>query len=426
MMVESAAGLPARKSNARGSRGSDLASIESRLSDLLSSEDIQYPLSQFVLMGTLRVVALIQILEARWTQSKAALARMSDAADGFAILCDSLGIPARRDMIAPDLAAAFTSHVETIKKNVVKSSFWSGQVLEHYGRDCAIAYGVGELLVAASYLASAVHVAQGLDAQKGQESFSRREARQSRELVSGMLQTFRRAEPWLRRELGSGGADWMFEAIEKFEGSDDDRTRFQSLHVNVAAVMHAIVPAHGGIIQRAERARELVKELSRCRRGRAGWQAYERISLKIARFLFVPPQRRILCQARRSDGRARRDIVIVNTASGGFWNHIRDEFSSKNIIIECKNNSGPVTARDLNQVRAYAQRRSIGKFAMIFCRESGGESAASCVRDLYQDSGIMTLIVGDEELKKMICARVYLGSADVVLEDLKSDFEIAF
>jgi hypothetical protein len=202
--------------------------------------------------------------------------------------------------------------------------------------------------------------------------------------------------------------------------------RFRELDARTAQIVDSLVPHYFFIGQSLEYARKTILELHNCPPGRATWRTYEDICIRALRLLFVPPFRKVMIQSRTANGHQRRDAVLPNNQFEGFWRLIRDEFNSRHIICEFKNSSRPVSKNDLNQLRIYLSRPTIGRFGLLFARNRVDEGLIQARREAYAESGILVLLITDQVLTTLLRARAFNGSAEFVLEEMKAHFELTY
>src|SRR5206468_2614020 len=80
----------------------------------------------------------------------------------------------------------------------------------------------------------------------------------------------------------------------------------------------------------------------------------------------------------------RRDIVATNMATGGFWRRIREDYESRQIVIEVKNYA-ELKPDDFRQVLSYSGR-DYGRFSLIVNRaetEGLGDGERGWIREMF-------------------------------------------
>ncbi|MDC7783913.1 restriction endonuclease [Priestia megaterium] len=180
--------------------------------------------------------------------------------------------------------------------------------------------------------------------------------------------------------------------------------------------------------QRLKRGRKLLEELKLCPPGHGDWRKYENICFKILREMFVPPFKKVIEQRSTESRDQRRDAVLPlnNHSYGDFWSVIKEEFNSKHIIVEFKNYKEPIKKDQLNQLRLYLSRPTIGRFGILINRFEFSKELLNARRRAFEESKILILLLDDEMLKELLYTYIYLGKAESYLEDLKTDFDLSY
>ena len=191
-------------------------------------------------------------------------------------------------------------------------------------------------------------------------------------------------------------------------------------------VFNSLYPEYNELLERLKRAEQLTEELKRCKSGQANWRKYEKLGIRILRFLFMPPFKRVLEQSRTEAGDTRRDAVLPNNQYGGFWQLIRDEFDSRHIVCEFKNYFTKTSKVQLNQLRLYLSKPTVGRFGLLFIRHTPSPQLLVARCRAYEESHILILILSDELVKQMLKMRAFTGRPENILEDLKIQFELSY
>jgi hypothetical protein len=216
--------------------------------------------------------------------------------------------------------------------------------------------------------------------------------------------------------------------IEKLGQEDKTNHRdYQKIYGISAEIVNNIGLDYGEIDYNLKRSKKLSDSLDACPRGDNDWKEYEQIAEECLRYLFLPSFNRIYAQHRTEKRFQVRDAIIPNTHKEGFWGQIKDEFDSKNIVVEFKNVSGDkLDQRALNQLSLYLAKKTIGRFGLLFVREKPGRSLLWAQREAYMDlRNMLILIIDDNLLKKLMICRALIGSCEVLLQKEKLKFELA-
>ena len=161
--------------------------------------------------------------------------------------------------------------------------------------------------------------------------------------------TIRQIEAY--REAGSFDA-----AVLVFPGRlrEHDRAAFEDARIEVWDLDH-VAATFAGEIQRQSASPltrlffqsesvpsrtdsdDLIRRLQRCPPGRSHWVEFQRIIKDAFERLFVPPLERVIGESANASGADRRDVILPNHASGGFWKSMRDSYKADYIVVEAKN-----------------------------------------------------------------------------------------
>jgi CheY-like chemotaxis protein len=176
----------------------------------------------------------------------------------------------------------------------------------------------------------------------------------------------------------------------------------------------------------ADRSHALLARLKSCGHGRKDAKEFESLCVNLLEYLFVPPLARVIAQSARADGHDIRDALLPNTASGYFWESIRREFDAKHLVVEFKNYAAAVGKDEVNQLRQYLSRKSLGRFGLLLSRRPPSSSALTARADAYSGQSILILFVDDSTVEQLVHARSQGRDPSGILQELKERFEIAY
>jgi hypothetical protein len=130
---------------------------------------------------------------------------------------------------------------------------------------------------------------------------------------------------------------------------------------------------------------EVLGELTAVPHGRDGAQSFEKWVLRVVQILFQGSLTNF--EAKPNPGAvSQRDIVATNMADRGFWQRVRQDYGSRQVIIEAKNYAD-LTNDDLRQVLSYSVGE-YGRFAIIVFRsedEGVSEKVRAWLRAVYHE-----------------------------------------
>jgi hypothetical protein len=204
------------------------------------------------------------------------------------------------------------------------------------------------------------------------------------------------------------------------------RDGYRKLSEKLQYIINLFVPEYYIISERLEICNRLIEKLKKCKPGRANWKNYEDTCIQIVRFLFVPPFKNVYEQSRTESGDTKRDAVLPNNQYDGFWQCLRQEFECKHVICEFKNYLTQASKDQLNQLRLYLSRPTIGRFVLLFIRKPPSRQLLEARRRAYEEHKILILILDDKVVEEMLRTSAFIRQSEHVLERLKISFELEY
>jgi hypothetical protein len=382
-------------------------------------------------LDTLAVVAPMTL---HWTwdffwakgqEQQGAFRTLTENVDGVRLLGDSLGLAATpRWLFTASMVGGLTT---VLLNNCVRDTTLGGFVRDTYGQSAGLRFIFVELAAIVSLSAGFVKLGLRRNVPNPRSKHWREELAAAAELYSGFAQSIRSREHDCRHIFGreaTRGFSRLASAL--LQQTRLSQSRCAAIERAAHDVLMGLVPHTTGIEERRETARELLDDLQTCRPGPADWRKYEDLCVRILRFCFVPPFRTLTIQASTESRGERRDIILSNNQHAGFWASIREEFASRHVVCESKNARGGGSKADLNQLRVYLSKRTVGRFGLLFVRTPPSKALLRAQRDAYEESGIFIVILDDKLVEQLLLARVFLGIVDDVLERAKIEFEVTF
>jgi hypothetical protein len=170
----------------------------------------------------------------------------------------------------------------------------------------------------------------------------------------------------------------------------------------------------------------LIKKLAQCKPGKDHWRRYEELMVEILSFLFVPALGRARTQVRTLDGLEIRDALLPNKADEGFWLRMYQNWGAHFVLFEFKNLKDGVGAAEVDQVRIYTQRKSIGRLAFVCGRFPPRDSAVDAARAAYQYSDLMVVLLHDALIQEMIRLKGSGQPPHLIVDDLIDEALISY
>jgi hypothetical protein len=102
--------------------------------------------------------------------------------------------------------------------------------------------------------------------------------------------------------------------------------------------------------------------------GRANWFAYQKLCGDILGLLFCPPLNIPIPESSTVSRVNRRDFVIPNYVSIGFWHFMRMQYRADYLVVDAKNHCGQANKTHALQLANYLSPYGTGLFGMIITR----------------------------------------------------------
>lgn len=169
----------------------------------------------------------------------------------------------------------------------------------------------------------------------------------------------------------------------------------------------------------------LQAELAGTACGPGSWKVYQDLVGEILAHLFCPPLNVPRLELPNSSKVNRRDIVIANYASSGFWFLLRTEYSAHHVVVDAKNSCSPVSKKDVLQLANYLNAHGAGLFGIIACRSGEKRSAEVTRREQWIIHRKLILVLTDTDFDQMLTLGGGVGSADEVLRQQIEDFRLS-
>jgi hypothetical protein len=154
-----------------------------------------------------------------------------------------------------------------------------------------------------------------------------------------------------------------------------------------------------------EPADELISRLGSITPGHGDWSRYEKFCEDMLSFLFCPPLNQVICQSRNETGINRRDFILPNYATEGYWNFLRVHYQAEFVVAEAKNLAASVRKEGVLQLANYLNRKGTGLVGMLLTRNGFSYDAKVTSREqwLLHDK----LIVGfdDQDYRQMLASK---------------------
>ncbi len=155
--------------------------------------------------------------------------------------------------------------------------------------------------------------------------------------------------------------------------------------------------------QEGSRGRDLLGKLKACNPGRKDCYLYQGLIGEIIEELFCPPLDKPIQEVNDFTKSNRRDFIVPNYATDGFWSFLREKYSADYVVVDAKNYSRKVKKSDVLQIANYLKPHGAGLFGIIFSR-NGGDSAGCLhtIREQWMVHQKLILVLDDTDVENML------------------------
>lgn len=382
---------------------------------------------RFRLLGFLRALVVQEAFESLYSGEEPGgehSKSFQDYLEGALLALSEVGLETTASAIIPHMEK-HDEFAEFILENTILDKSLAPQVADQFGKVAYFNFLLSQAITCVRLLSSFRWATlKGTPARRRPLVQSQREiAHEALTVISTFLVN---ADANIKEYLGASFQEQCQTLAMALLKARRTTKRFQLAYDLTASLLNNLIPHFDEIKERQDRARELISELRACPSGRVSWSQYENICIKCIRFLFLPPFKNLLIQKRTADNHERRDAILTNNQHEGFWRLIREEFSSRHIVCEFKNKDRGLSKADLNQLRIYLLRPTIGRFGLLFVRKGSSESLQQAQRNAYEQTQVLILVINDRMLESMMKLRTFTGRAEHILEVAKIKFEVEY
>jgi len=156
--------------------------------------------------------------------------------------------------------------------------------------------------------------------------------------------------------------------------------------------------------QTPNEAEELARRLEATPCGRQHAYRYQDLCAEIFDLLFCPPLEKPLTENRNESGVNRRDIILPNYATDGFWQFMREAYHADYVVLDAKNLCGGVKKNHVLQLANYLAIHGTGLFGMLLTRTGSERSAEIIRREQWAIHHKLILVLTDDDLRQMLLA----------------------
>lgn len=175
---------------------------------------------------------------------------------------------------------------------------------------------------------------------------------------------------------------------------------------------------------RATSANSFRQQLLDCPPGKSHWSMYQRLIGNILEAFFVPPLEKTIIECSDEYKVNRRDFLLPNYCTDGFWEFLRQQYSADYVVVDAKNYTKAIKKKEVLQIANYLKKHGTGLFAIILSRNGAGNSARVTLREQWALYGKLVVVLNDDDLLAMLAASASGGNPDTILRQRIEEFRL--
>lgn len=172
--------------------------------------------------------------------------------------------------------------------------------------------------------------------------------------------------------------------------------------------------------------RDFISELRKICAGKEDCYLYQSLVGDILEYLFTPPLSKPIPEHKDKTGTNRRDFIIPNYATDGFWSFARTKYLADYVVVDAKNLKKKVSKRDVLQVANYLKPHGAGLFGMIFSRFGGNSRGCDqTLREQWVTQQKLIIVLSDNDVEEMLTLKDSGEEPDSVLGRAIQEFRLS-
>ncbi|MFG3050189.1 hypothetical protein ACGFZP_04415 [Kitasatospora sp. NPDC048239] len=169
---------------------------------------------------------------------------------------------------------------------------------------------------------------------------------------------------------------------------------------------------------------DLKRRLAEIPPGRGAWPAYQKICKDILELLFCPPLRSPIWERSDESGVNRKDIILPNYATDGFWEFMRREYHADYVVVDPKNYTQGIEKGEVLQIANYLSSHGAGLFAIIMARAGAKKSALHSIRDQWTQHRKMIVVLDEADILQMLADASFGNDPSELIRQKIEDFRL--
>jgi hypothetical protein len=169
---------------------------------------------------------------------------------------------------------------------------------------------------------------------------------------------------------------------------------------------------------------ELIRRLEAIAPGRNDAAAYEKWCEDVLNFLFCPPLNPPITQSSNDSRSNRRDLILPNYATRGFWHYMGNRYHADAVVAEAKNLVSPVDKSAVLQLANYLSQHGTGLFGMLLTRRGLNASAEWTRREHWVLHNKMIIGLDDGNMRQMLDSKLAGNDPFEMIRQKIEDFRL--
>ncbi|MFJ3101769.1 hypothetical protein [Streptomyces sp. NPDC086835] len=169
---------------------------------------------------------------------------------------------------------------------------------------------------------------------------------------------------------------------------------------------------------------DFAEQLAKIPPGRAAWSAYQRLCRQIAEYLFCPPLRPAIWESTNEAEVNKRDFILPNYSTDGFWKFLRDEYRAHYVVVDAKNYREGIEKEQVLQIANYLSHHGTGLFALIMTRSEAKQSALYTMREQWILHNKMIVVLQDSDVLQMLTDKSFGNDPAELVRQKIEDFRL--
>lgn len=160
--------------------------------------------------------------------------------------------------------------------------------------------------------------------------------------------------------------------------------------------------------------------------GKQHWAQYQNLCSDILEYLFCPPLAPPIKELSNEPRVNRRDIILPNYCTDGFFSFLRTRYRAEHLVIDAKNHTKEVKKADILQLANYLSEHGAGLFGIILTRYGAARGAEQTQREQWILHQKMICVLNDADIFQMLTSKGNGSDPAMLIRQKIEDFRLSF